>query len=102
MIYFDKEYFIDTQYKFNYNDIYEININDISNNIININKAYKSVFNNINIYLVYGKSNFYTKDVYYCKQIGQNIYKVIIDEPQLPSSLSLKRTYNKQIKTKNV
>ena len=99
MIFFDNEYVSDTQYKFNYTGMTEVTIQDYSEKLCGtIHKIYKS---DNNVLLVYADEDFYTKDVYFCKEIGVNIFKVILDDPA-KTFLALTRTAKKQVKTNKI
>ena len=102
MIYFDEEYKVDCANKFDYQNMKKMTDNERSaynDRLINVVSVYNS---NNNVLLVIGAEGFYTKNVYFCKAIAQNMYKVIIEKPAEKSLQTLKRTYNKQIKTKHV
>lgn len=99
MIYFDEEYKVDCANKFDYQNMTKVEQSAYNDRLINVVSVYSS---NNNVLLVIGAEGFYTKNVYFCKAIAQNMYKVIIEKPAEKSLQTLKRTYNKQIKTKHV
>lgn len=105
MIYFDEEYKVDCANKFDYQNLKKMTEDEQSvynDRLINVVSVYKSNNPDNSVLLVIGEEDFYTKNVYFCKAIAQNMYKVIIDKPAEKSLQTLKRTYNKQIKTKHI
>lgn len=98
MIFFDYEYIVDTQYKIDYNNLVEVDKTDYSSTLFNVNKLYLS--NNV-VLLAYTADNFYTKNVYFCKEIGENIYKIIINDPSI-NTRSMTRISKNQIKNNKI